>query len=347
MAEQFTGPDALRLFLTGASSHSGAQTDPDASLGLHQSSTRAAGLSVTRSSPISNITINFIHWTNGAGDGTLEATGVSQLRWTAPGGSAGPNVSIANGETKILQDGTDPEKYIQVTRTSATDLMGTETDTLAIPFNDVIGFDNISAAERAAGDISYRCVCIENVSAADVTNVKAYVKTIGTQQVSDSAQLGASGAGTITISGGNFNDWPTSGHCRIESSGGTLKEIVYYSSRTTTSLTVPTAGRARLGTSATAGAATDVIRAVSPARIAKEAPSGDPETGTFTDKTSAGENSAPALTFNSGITAGTGESIGTLTPADIYAIWIEYDVVAGATQIPEVTNYLGLSYDAA
>ena len=81
-----------------------------------------------------------------------------------------------------------------------------------------------------------------------------------------------SGSGTITTAtASGFADWPSQGWARIKTSGGTLREIVYYTSRTATSLTVPSAGRARLGSSAAAGSATDTVDAVPGLRIGLEA----------------------------------------------------------------------------
>jgi hypothetical protein len=76
----------------------------------------------------------------------------------------------------------------------------------------------------------------------------AYIGTLGTQRVSAGGQLGASGSGTITISR-RFLRLADTGFCHVKTSGGSTREIVYYSSRTGTVLTVPTAGRGLLGTS--------------------------------------------------------------------------------------------------
>ena len=81
--------------------------------------------------------------------------------------------------------------------------------------------------------------------------------TTGTQQISNSGQLGASGAGTISTTG-SFATWPASGLCLI-TNAGVVREFVFYSSRTAQTLTVPATGRARLGTSQSAGAGTDTL----------------------------------------------------------------------------------------
>ena len=48
-----------------------------------------------------------------------------------------------------------------------------------------------------------------------------------------SASLSGSGAGTITTAG-SLADWPDEGWVQVRNSGGTLKEVVYYTSRSGT-----------------------------------------------------------------------------------------------------------------
>lgn len=349
MPEINTRFDSVRIYLTGAGSDGGAQTDPDDSLGNYRSSTMVAGLTAQRSSSISNVTIDFAHWSNGEGTGQLRAVDANNLAWTPPGGTEGDAVTIANGETKILEGGDDPAQYIVVSRTSATALSGTESDVLTEAFNNAIGFDNVADAERSAGDTEYRCVCFRNGSASGITGLKVWVRgDLGTQLVSGTAQLGGSGSGTITVATGNFSDWPASGWCRIETSGGTLREIVYYTSRTSTSLTVPAAGRGQMGTSATAGAATDLIYAMSGIQIGAEAPSGSSSTGNATDNTGSGEGTAPgAVSFTKPIDEANGLSLGDLDAGEIYFLWIKRVIPAGATSAAEVLNGFYYTMNAA
>jgi hypothetical protein len=342
MPDQMTHADSLRLYLTGAASDGAAQANADASLGGFRSSSEITHLASAVTSPISNITIGFVSGANGTGTGTLTATGADTLTWSAPGGSAGAAQTIANGETKILEANGAPEKFVRVTRTSATALGGTATVTLTNEFNNVIGFDNVSSAEAAAGDLEYRAIMARNVSATGVKNVKAYVGTLGTQLVSGAAQLSASGAGSVGPASGAFTDWPSSGYCRIESSANALKEIVYYSSRTNSALTVPAGGRGRLGTSAQAGASTDKIYPVPGIRIGRETPASN------AIQTVANESTPPTgITWSTGITADTGVSIGDLAAGALHGLWIERAVVAGATAEAQVINKISWSFDAA
>jgi len=344
MADEKTRADSLRMYMTGAGSDGGAQTDPDACLGNYRSSTECTQLGNTVTSPISNVTINHVNGANGVGDGTLAAASVDTLKWTAPSGTLGDAVTIANGETKVLEDGAEPEKCIRVTRSSATDLSGTATVSLAEEYNNLVGFDNISSAEASAGDDEYRCICVKNESTMTVSSVKAYVATLGTQVTTNSTQLGASGAGTITTTG-SFADWGERGFAHVKSAAGATKEIVYYNSRTATALTVAAAGRGLLGTSATAGAAEDTTDHVAPIRLAKEAPTGSSTAGYA--ETIADEDTAPAATMDSGCTLATGLDIGTLLTGEIYFIWIHRHAPVG--QVSDATCYqrFNLSYEAA
>lgn len=348
MPDEHTRGDSLGWYLTGAASHDGAQTDPDAALGFHKSSTRVDEMGVSRSSPISNITIDRVNAANGTGNGTLTATGSDTVTWTPPGGSAGPEVTILNGETKVVEGSGAPEKFIVISRTSATALTGTETDTLTRKQNNLPGMDKVTAAEASAGDNEYRCVCCENENTADVSNITAWIREIGTEQISDSAQLGASGTGTIETTG-SFSDWPDSGFCAVETSVGSLREIVYYTSRTDTVLTISdgTNHRGLLGTSPAAGDATDTVRSVPGIRIGLDAPTSQPS-GSFVDNRGAGEGTAPGgVVFSTPYEQADGLSIGTLQAAEIYGIWIHRAVVVGHVSEAEVLQGIAYSFDAA
>lgn len=360
MADEYTRADSVRLYLTGASSHEGTQTDPDASLGNYNSAIEWGGLSVSIASAITNLTVEYLSPNCGAGAHTLTAASADSLTFAAAGGSTGSAVTIANGETKIIEDGSDPTKYVRVTRTSASDMTGgPATLTASIVYNNVIGFDNVSSAEASAGDDEYRCFCVRNEQLNDLTleGIKVWIKTIGTQRTSDGGQLGASGSGSITTTG-SFSDWPESGFAHIKTSGGTTREIVYFSSRTDTVLTVPTAGRGLLGTSAAAGASDDTVDSVPGIRVAVEWPTTDHATGAFQDKTGAGEGSAP--TVNSGtpgdlasvtnwsyaITETNAISVGTRAADEKFAIWIHREIIAGTISIASMLQQLHISFDS-
>lgn len=335
--------DSLRAKLTGASTHDGSQSDPDASLGDHLSSNRVAGMGTSISNAISNLTVDYVSHANGEGDGTLDTPTVDTVTWTPPGGSAGAEVSIADGESKLVE-GSDPNKFVIVSRTSTSDLSGTATVTLSWPLNNVVGLDNVGSSEASNGDKEYRCIGFENVNAQSVSleNVTVFLKTLGTQQTTDDGQLGSSGSGTISTTG-SFGDWPDRGYARIEDSTGTLREIVYYSSRTSTSLTVPSDGRGLLGTTASAGASDDVVDAIPGFRVAAEIPGSQPSGSV---QSVADEDTAPSVNWSTAITASGGISVGTLDSEHWFGVWVEREVPANAEADAEVLNKIRVEFDA-
>lgn len=348
MANEKSKSDAFRYYFTGASADGDAQPVEGLSLGKNRSSSEVQVLNHNRVSPIANIDINYVEGLNGAGNGTLQAMGNDELRWTPPGGAAGPTVTILNGETKVLEGGTIRSKYIRVSRTSATNLTGTETLQLSIKDNSFI--DDLTDAERTSGDSHYRCHCVKNDSTSTSTNIKVMVPVLGTQALTDVGQLPASGAGTITTAG-TFADWPEKGFGLIKDSLGAEQEVVYYKSRTNTVLTIDANGRGlALGdeNAASAGSADDTIDAVPNLQIGIEAPSGSPITGTFTDKTGVGDESAPGgVSFSTPIVDADALSIGTLLTLEIYAVWTKRLTTVAAEAQAAVVGQWELFGDAA
>lgn len=348
MADENTRADAVRAYLSGAGVDGGAQADPNAALGNFRSSSEVVSLDFVVSGPIANVTVGFLSGANGPGSGVLAATGADALAWTPPGGTPGPAVTILNGETKVLEGGggTGADRFIRVSRTSAVALSGAATLTLSDRFNNLPGFDNVSSAEALAGDGEYRALILKNGSAGSVTLLRVFVRTLGTRRTSNTSQLPLAGAGTIGTSG-SFADWPSAGFAHVKTSGGVIREVVYYESRTDTVLTVPTAGRAMLGTTAAAGAATDTVDAVPGVRIALEAPSSQPAGSV---QTIANEGTSPTgRTWKLGL-AGDGAAdqvdIGTLTAGQIQGLWVHRQVPAGMKAAGSVLQSVGLSFDA-
>jgi len=344
MAQVKTRADSIGMFLSGAGSDGGAQTDPDASLGNFRSSTDVAAQGFTIASPIANVQIDYVAGANGEGAGTLTAVGDDELTWEAQGdGSPGPAVTILNGQQRLFES-SDPDKYLLITRTGAPALTGAATVTTADPVNNAIGFDDVDDAEASAGDENNRGIFLKNESAADVKTLEIFIGTLATQQITDSQQLPASGAGTVGT-GGTFIDWPDVGYNHIKTSGGATREIVYYTSRTDAALTVPAAGRGLLGTTAAAGAVDDTADAVPGIRIASEEPSVQP-TGFI--QTIANEATAPtAVAFTTGIAAGDGISKATFPAGEILGLWIQRDVPAGASPTPFALHLIKRTFEAA
>ncbi len=344
MANEKTRADSIRIYLTGAGADGGAQADPDASLGNFRSATLADLMGFSVTSPISNITVVFVAAENGEGAGTLTASGVDELKWTPPGGVQGAGVTILNGETRVIE-GTDTDKWVRVTRTTAAALAGAATITLADIFNDVVGFDNVSSVEAAAGDNEYRGLMLKNENANQIDALKLFLATLGTQRITDTTQLGGAGAGTIETTG-SFADWPTDGFAHVKLSGGATREIVYYSSRTATVLTVPVDGRGLLGTVAAAGANDDTVDAVPGIRIGKEIPSTQPSGFIQTIANESTEPTAPVVVWNTGLSAADGVDIGSLATLNIQGLWIHRQTPVGAVANASVLHHIRGSFDA-
>lgn len=339
-----TRADTLREYLTGATFFGQPQADPNVSLGNFRSLlTEAQSMSIGVVDALPNITIDYAGGGNIIGEGSLECVSPNSLRWKCFTGTYGEAISIEYLETKLVETRTVPGAFLRVTRTSATPLVpGVATVILAEAVNNVFGFDDVADAEATAGDAEYRATMVVNESLLPVKLYKRWIGTLGPPQVSDGGQLGGAGAGTITTTG-SFAMWPERGWCHIREGGGTFREIVYYSSRTDTVLTVPASGRARLGSTAAAGAATDTLDAVPGIAIGKD-PAGVTADG-LAIQTIANENTAPVgVTWNTGITAATGLDIGTMTADQQIGFWIWRDVPVGVAATTEAIMFIQHSF---
>lgn len=198
MGAEGTNADALRFFYSGADSDKFCQDDPDACLGGSQSSFETRSIIWERENPLAGIRIRFVSGENGIGDGVLKATGASAITWTPPGGTAGTAVTIANGET-LLVEGADTDKYVRIGRTSATDLTGEEVVHCLDQFNGAVGFDNVTSAEASAGDVEYRAIFLENVGSTTMDNVTVWLESAATLAIAKEAPNPAAGGPIQTI----------------------------------------------------------------------------------------------------------------------------------------------------
>lgn len=322
MPEIQTRADSLREYLTGANSDGGTQTNPNLSLGDYRSSTEAVSMLINIINPVFGLQVTFAAGGNTPGVGTLTAVDANTIQWKCAGGEYGPQVTITNGQSKIVETSGLPGAYIRVTRVTTADMYGTASIALSPRMNNVFAMDDVSSAEATAGDTNYRATIIKNESVATVLSFKRWIGELGTSQVSGVTQLGASGAGTIKTAG-NFNDWPDQGWCHIKN-GEVTREIVYYSERNTDTLTIPATGRARLGTTAAAGAATDTLHAVPGIAVGLE-PGGVDSTGAIQAITN--ESTAPVgIAWKTGITAATGLSVSSVDPGDLIGVWFKREI---------------------
>jgi hypothetical protein len=332
MPAQFTHADALREYLTGAGSDGGSQSDPTLSLGNFRSSTEAASLAAQIANALANVTILYAGGGNGAGVGILTATDTTHLTWQPPGASGpGPATAFSGVADVELVEGQQAGQYLRIQGTTPF-TPGQSQITLAWLADDVFALGDVSIANAAAGVSEYRATIARNYSSYPVSSFQRWLGILGTPQVSNAGALGASGSGTI-VTAGSLIDWPQSGWCRVETSGNTLRELVYYSARTNTTLTVPAAGRGRFGSTASAGLTTDNIYPVPGAAIAIN--NAGVQAGGSAIQTIANGTTAPTgVTWNTSIRAATGLQIGTLQAGQQVGLWIWREVPAGLVATP-------------
>lgn len=338
----YTAADALGLYLTGAASDGGAQVATSACLGNFRSSSEVRALAGVIEDPLREVIIERILPGVGEGDAVIRGDTSGNLYLTPAGTSEGTAVAIADGETKLIE-GPARDQAIRVRRDGDESLFGSMTIGLVEQLNAAIAGPNLSNAERIAGADKYRAIMLRAHGANPVISIVVWIGTLGTQQVTDVGQLGGSGTGTIQTSG-SLADWPDVGFCQVRQASGTLREIVYYSSRTADTLTISAAGhRGLLGTSPAAGAATDTIDAVPGIRIAVEAPDGAGKIQTIAD-----EDTAPAaVSWSTAITQASGLSVGTLDAGKNYGIWLHREFPASGEKAIEMRNVLALAYYGA
>lgn len=337
MSAVLTRADSLRSYLTGAASDGGVQTNPSNSLGHYRSATEAISLGMVITSAISGVTVQFAGGANPVGAGTLTAVDANNLTWKPFGAaSAGPPTTFSGtGDLEIVEALGAAGQYLRISGTTPF-VPGSSTVTLSYVPNNQFGFDNVLAADAAAGISHYRASMVRNEAANQVTVFQRWIALLGTQRTSNSGWLGASGAGSIVTSG-SFSDWPASGWCQVRNSGGTLKEVVYYTSRTNTSLTVLAAGRALLGTTSVVGTLTDVVYPVPGIALAIDT-AGVQAFGTSIQTIANAITAPTSVTWNLGITASGGLQIGSLNVSEQVGIWEWRQIPPGAISTPAAIN---------
>jgi hypothetical protein len=204
-------------------------------------------------------------------------------------------------------------------------------------FNNAFGGDNVAST----GGSYYRAVMLKNESVKTISSLKLWVDPF-TDYVIPTGALPSSGTGTITGATGAFCGWAFSGWARIETAGGSLREIVYYRSRTDTVLTVTTSGRAAFGTTAAAGSTTDHVFSVPGVAIGYELAS--PMVGGSIQTISDDQTPPVAVSLSTSITASGGLAIGTIQPNEQVGIWISREIASSATAIASILNSIRVSF---
>jgi len=324
MATAYTRADGVGLYLTGVDLSSTAGTVAGA-LGGARTPIEVAQVEAIITGVMPTIVVEEIGGYPGVGTGQIRAASVDTLAYTPAGGAEGTAVTLTDGVSALLEGATGSD-YVRVCRDGDDDLGDAFDLDLRKVYGGLVGGRDITTAESTAGVNVYSAGIIHNHGEA-VQSATIYLGTLGTQRVTATAQLPGAGAGTITTATANgFADWPAAGWARITTNAPALREIVYYTSRTSTSLTVPAAGRGRLGTAAAAGAATDTVDAVPGIRIAVEAPGADGDIQTI-----ANDSTSPTgRTWSTAITSAAGLTTGNLAPLGNYGLWIHREIPAGA-----------------
>lgn len=337
MANAGTGADSLGLYLTGVLGDVNAYS-PDYSLGGRRLGVEVQPYAwLIGERVIPPLIVEQVTGANGEGVGLLAATGTDSVTWTPPGGSAGDAVTIADGETKLIE-GATASKAIRITRDSSDDLGGQMDVELLTAYANLLAFDAVTNTERGAGHNSYRAGMLRNRGSLAQDTLRVYVKTLATQRTSDAGQLGASGSGTIETTG-SFADWPASGWAHVRTSGGSTREIVYYASRTSTVLNVASGHRGRLGTSAAAGASDDTVDAVPGIRIGWESPSAGKIQSVANDTT------APSgITWSTGISAADGLQLASLAAGAEQGLWLHREIPALAAGSASLENAIVVAW---
>jgi hypothetical protein len=343
MPNQLTRCDALREYLTGAGADGGVQADPNLSLGGYRSATEAVSLGIFIANAITNALVLFAGGANPTGDGTLTTHGTDGISWRPSGAvTDGDSVIFAGvNDVKILEALGHPEQYLRV-QGSPPFSGGPAMISLSRLVNNFYGFPDVSQSQSTAGISQYRATVIRNESGQGVSNLRRWLSLLGTARTA-SAGLPGAGAGTITTAG-SFADWPTNGWCQVRSSVGTLKEVVYYESRSNTVLNVTASSRALLGTSGSAGAAGDVLYPIPGVAVGIESAGiqnfGNPI------QIIANETTAPtAITWNLGISQTTGLNIGALGANKQVGIWVWRHIPPGAKSTPQALYSFEDSFD--
>jgi len=316
MAQAYTRGDSLGIYQTKTATNV-------SNLGGYRSVVDLCSPRFLVDTPHPQIVILGASGYNGTGTGRLTAASTSSLQWTPPGATVGTAVTIAANEVKLIE-GSTASKWLRVFWDGdySTSTLGGYDNIALMP----TVFDQTGSAPSTS---TYTGVMLTNQSALlqDITSVNVWIGTLGTQRLTGTAQLSSSGAGTITTATANgFADWPSQGWAHIKT-GATTREIVYYTSRTSTSLTVPSGGRGLLGTSAAAGSAADTIDAVPGVRISKETADSDNKIQTIASSTTA----PSGITWDTGITSATGLAITTLAPSENAGLWFNVDIPSVAT----------------
>lgn len=197
-----TAGDSLGVYLSSSEAAATLNSPADCLGGVRQQEEMVA-LAPLITPAYPQLIVQHVSGYNGEGRARIRATSTTELAYTAPGGSEGAPVAVADGESKWLADGTSASKGVRVAR-DGSEVWDTRPGhpgmilDLVRQYDSPIAHRNVTSAEQAAGLDTYSAVYFYAHGAADCTSLKWWLPTLGTQRTSNSAQLGASGSGTIS-----------------------------------------------------------------------------------------------------------------------------------------------------
>jgi hypothetical protein len=336
----------LREYLTGAGSDGGVQGDPALSLGGFRSATEAVSMGVLIANPVTGATILFAGGANPTGDGTSTVVDPNTLTWTPRGAlGPGPTTNFPAGTTiKVVEAQGQPGQYLRIQGTPPFS-GGPATISLSPDYNNFFGMSNVAYADALTGISEYRATIIRNESPAPVGNFRRWVAELAARQNgANSGWLPLSGAGTLLTSG-SFVSWPDTGYCQVRDSGGVLKEVIYYSSRSNTLLNVPSWGRGLLGTTSSLGSLGDTLHSVPGIAIGMEP--GGPQAFGAAIQTVANSLVPPSgVTWNLELDAAGGLAYGNLAVGKQVGFWLWRRTPGGTIATPSARNLLADSFTA-
>lgn len=317
-----SGFDALRVYGSGAASDGGAQADSALNLGGYRSSTELQPFAIFGG--MLNVVIERASGGLLTGVGILESDGAARLRWTSPGSSAPGPWTLVGSRPVVVGDGVDG---LRVRVSGDFPPAGSQSIRILDQFNNAFGQDDASDAERIAGASQYRAFFLKNEGILPLV-LRLYLQRLGSARQLQ-ATYAASGAISIAPAA-NVKNWQPSGFFENQDTG----EVLYYSSRTDSELTIPAAGRDVFGEVAggVAGSIGDAIHPIPGQRIAAETPVAR-EIQTIAD-----ESTAPTgLTWKHGVETDDADTIEeTLLSGELLGVWVQRLVSAGASARAQV-----------
>jgi len=323
MSTAFSGKDGVGLYLSAPLGSAAAGTVAGALGGARMPvQVRAADAIVTDAIP--PLIIEYIGGDTPEGTGEISGLDTGNLvAWKAPGDDFGTSVAIANGGVAVLESDTLPS-WVRVRRDSSATIESTMSLQVRKIYDNLVGMGDVDAAHSASGDNEYLAGMVCNHGTVS-TDVSIYLKPLGTIRTTTLTQLASTGGGYINCGTNTLTDWKPRGWALIRKADDSIREAVYYTSRTSSTISVPAGagvGRARLGTTASAGANTDTITPIAGLRLALEAPTGEGVIQTIANRRTAPTGVSWAIPT----TPGTALTITGLLPTGNHGLWIHREI---------------------